>query len=79
MANSLCSSSPSRVVHGGRAYPRPVLVQESVLAELEGLETVEPSHQPFEVNAIRAVAKAHPKLPQVAVFDTSFHRTIRAI
>jgi acetate kinase len=65
-----------RVVHGGIAYDKPVLVDETVISELEKLETVEPSHQPFEVDAIRAVARAHPKLRQVAVFDTSFHRTM---
>jgi acetate kinase len=65
-----------RVVHGGMAYDGPVLVDETVISELEKLETVEPSHQPFEVDAIRAVARAHPKLRQVAVFDTSFHRTM---
>jgi acetate kinase len=53
-----------------------VLVDETVISELEKLETVEPSHQPFEVDAIRAIARAHPKLRQVAVFDTSFHRTM---
>jgi acetate kinase len=65
-----------RVVHGGLAYDGPVLVDEKVISELEKLEAVEPSHQPFEVDAIRAVARAHPKLRQVAVFDTSFHRTM---
>ena len=65
-----------RVLHGGLAYAGPVLVDEMVISELETLETVEPSHQPFEVDAIRAVARAHPKLRQVAVFDTSFHRTM---
>ena len=65
-----------RVVQGGPAYQRPVLVNETVISELERLEKIEPSHQPFEVDAIRAVARAHPKLPQVAAFDTSFHRTM---
>ncbi len=68
-----------RVVHGGLAYEKPVLVDGTVIVELEKLETIEPSHQPFEVDAIKAVAKAHPKLPQVAVFDTSFHRTMPAV
>jgi acetate kinase len=68
-----------RVVHGGVNYDKPVLVDQGVLAELGKLKVVEPSHQPYEVDAIRAVAKAHPKLPQVAVFDTSFHRTMPAV
>ena len=68
-----------RVVHGGLAYDGPVLVDEKVISELEKLETAEPSHQPFEIDGIRAVARAHPKLRQVAVFDTSFHRTMPAV
>jgi hypothetical protein len=47
-----------RVVHGGLAYDGPVLVDEKVISELEKLEAVEPSHQPFEVDAIGAVARA---------------------
>jgi acetate kinase len=65
-----------RVVHGGLVYESPVLVDETVISELEKLETVEPSHQPFEVDAIKAVARAPPKLRQVAVFDTAFHRSM---
>ncbi len=68
-----------RVVHGGLAFHGPVLVDETVISELEKLEMVEPSHQPSEVNAIRAVARAHPELRQVAVFDTSFHRTMPSV
>src|SRR5271166_514265 len=68
-----------RVVQGGPAYPGPVLVDETVMSELEKLEEIEPSHQPFEVDAIRAFAKAHPNLPQVAAFDTAFHRTMPAV
>jgi len=40
---------------------------------------IEPSHQSYEVDAIRAVARAHPALRQVAVFDTSYHRTMPAV
>lgn len=68
-----------RVLQGGPAYPGPVLVDETVISELEKLEEIEPSHQSFEVDAIRAFAKAHPKLPQVAAFDTAFHRTMPAV
>jgi acetate kinase len=65
-----------RVVLGGAAHERPTLVDERVLAELEKLVPIVPSHQPFELQAIRVLAKAYPRLPQVAVFDTSFHRTM---
>jgi len=68
-----------RVLQGGPAYPEPVLVDETVISELEKLEEIEPSHQSFEVAAVRAFAKAHPKLPQVAAFDTAFHRTMPAV
>jgi acetate kinase len=67
-----------RVVQGG-PYNKPVLVEESVLQELRKLEAITPSHQPFELEGIRTLAKAHPKLRQVAVFDTSFHRTMPAV
>jgi acetate kinase len=65
-----------RVVQGGLAHDKPVLVDEMVLGELQKLEIVVPSHQPFELEGIRALAKGYPKLRQVAVFDTSFHRTM---
>ena len=64
---------------GGSFYDKPVRVDEQVIVELEKLGTIEPSHQPFEVGAIRAVAQAHPELQQVAVFDTAYHRTLPAV
>jgi acetate kinase len=67
-----------RVVQGG-PYNKPVLVDEAVLQELRKLEAITPSHQPFELEGIRTLAKAHPSLRQVAVFDTSFHRTMPAV
>jgi acetate kinase len=68
-----------RVVLGGIAHERPALVDEKVLGELEKLVPIMPLHQPFELDAIRALAKAYPRLRQVAVFDTSFHRTMPEI
>ena len=68
-----------RVVQGGVAYERPTLVDQKVLGELEKLIPIVPLHQPFELDAIRTLAKAYPRLPQVAVFDTSFHRTMPEI
>jgi acetate kinase len=65
-----------RVVLGGVNYERPVLVTDQVLADLDALCAFEPSHQPYEIAAIRAVLKASPSMPQVACFDTSFHRTM---
>jgi acetate kinase len=68
-----------RVVHGGRKFSRPVLVNAEVLADLEALIPLAPLHQPHNLGAIRAVAKYAPALPQVACFDTAFHRTQPAI
>jgi acetate kinase len=64
-----------RVVHGGVKFHEPVRVDESVLQALEKLVPLAPLHQPHNVSAMRAVARFAPNLPQVACFDTAFHRT----
>jgi acetate kinase len=64
-----------RVVHGGTKFPAPVRVNDEVLADLESLVPLAPLHQPHNIAAIKAVNRRAPKLPQVACFDTSFHRT----
>lgn len=64
-----------RVVHGGTKFIRPVLVDQIVLKELESLVRLAPLHQPHNISVIRAVSRHSPDLPQVACFDTSFHRT----
>ena len=64
-----------RVVHGGPDFAAPVRVDEIVLAALERLVPLAPAHQPHNLAAIRAVGRAWPDLPQVACFDTAFHRT----
>jgi acetate kinase len=64
-----------RIVHGGLAYSRPVLINDQVIAELEALIPLAPLHQPHHIAAIRAISAAAPKVPQVACFDTAFHRT----
>ena len=63
-----------RVVHGGIDYARPVRIESGVLAKLETLCPLAPLHQPHNLAGIRAVAAAQPDLPQVACFDTAFHR-----
>ncbi|KAA0580731.1 acetate/propionate family kinase [Azospirillum sp. Sh1] len=63
-----------RVVHGGVRHAVPVLLTSAVLDELDGLVPLAPLHQPHNLAAIRALAEAHPELPQVACFDTAFHR-----
>ncbi|MGA0593868.1 acetate/propionate family kinase [Enterovirga sp. CN4-39] len=64
-----------RVVHGGQSFGTPVLVDDVVAAELAELIPLAPAHQPHNLAAIRAVGRAWPGLPQVACFDTAFHRT----
>lgn len=64
-----------RVVHGGMEFSDPVRIDERVLAALERYVPLAPSHQPQNLAAIRAVARAAPELPQIACFDTAFHRT----
>jgi acetate kinase len=63
-----------RVVHGGPDYDRPVLVDETVLAKLARYEPLAPLHQPNNLAPIRSLLKLRPDLPQVACFDTAFHR-----
>ncbi len=63
-----------RVAHGGEAYAQPVLIDDAVIDVLTGLIPLVPLHQPNNLAAIRAVAADHPDLPQVACFDTGFHR-----
>ena len=65
-----------RVVLGGTRFEAPVLIDGDVLAYLDSLVVMEPSHQPYNVRGARALAEAFPGLPQVACFDTSFHRTM---
>lgn len=64
-----------RVVHGGVDYARPVLVDAAVFAALEQLIPLAPLHQPHNLAAIRALREAQPQVPQVACFDTAFHRS----
>jgi acetate kinase len=64
-----------RVVHGGLAYTQPVRVDGEVLKVLETFVPLAPLHQPHNLAPIRRALERAPELPQVACFDTSFHRT----
>jgi acetate kinase len=64
-----------RVVHGGTEFSAPVLIDDKVLAKLAELAPLAPLHQPHNLAPIRAIAHAAPRLPQVACFDTAFHRS----
>jgi acetate kinase len=68
-----------RVVLGGTRFEAPVLIDADVLAYLDSLVVMEPSHQPYNVAGARSLAEAFPGLPQVACFDTSFHRTMPGV
>ena len=63
-----------RVVHGGAHYTGPTILNEEVLAELHHLVPLAPLHQPYNIAAIEAAFARLPDVPQVACFDTSFHR-----
>jgi acetate kinase len=68
-----------RVVHGGSAYPGPTRVSPEVLSDLRKLIPLAPLHQPYNLEAIEAVGQRLPDVPQVACFDTSFHRGQSAV
>ena len=63
-----------RVVHGGPEYDRPVLVDQKVISKLDRYVSLAPLHQPNNLAPIRAILANSPDLPQVACFDTAFHR-----
>jgi acetate kinase len=63
-----------RVVHGGAGFAGPTVVTPEVVRELRKLVPLAPLHQPYNLAAIEAVFERLPGVPQVACFDTSFHR-----
>ena len=64
-----------RVVHGGPDYAEPVLIDDATLTSLRALIPLAPLHQPHNVAGVEAAMKAFPSTPQVACFDTAFHRS----
>ena len=63
-----------RVVHGGLAFSAPVRLTPAIVAQLEQLIPLAPLHQPHNLAPIKTLLASHPTLPQVACFDTAFHR-----
>jgi acetate kinase len=63
-----------RIVHGGAEFTGPARLDAAVMAKLEALSPLAPLHQPHNLAAVRAVAKARPDVAQVGCFDTAFHR-----
>ncbi|MBW7973885.1 acetate/propionate family kinase [Bradyrhizobium sp. BR 10289] len=68
-----------RVVHGGPDHDKPVLIDHGVVARLERFTNLAPLHQPHNLSPIRSILANFPALPQVACFDTAFHRTHGAL
>lgn len=68
-----------RVVHGGERYSAPVVLGAEAIRELEQFIVLAPLHQPHNLNGIKVLAARLPGVPQVACFDTAFHRTQPAI
>lgn len=80
LAESLPGRTPDavghRVVHGGERFTGPALIDDEVIDAIERLNALAPLHNPPGALCIRAATEAWPSVPQVAVFDTSFHRTL---
>ncbi len=68
-----------RIVHGGTLFNAPVLIDATVLAELEKLDPLAPLHQPHNLAGVASLARLRPGLPQVACFDTAFHHNLPAL
>jgi len=64
-----------RIVHGGTGFDHPVVIDDAVLEAIAGLEPLAPLHQPHNRAGVQAAMAAFPRVPQVACFDTAFHRS----
>jgi acetate kinase len=67
-----------RVVHGGLRFSAPALIDDEVVEAVEALIPLAPLHNPSNLTGVREARRLLPRVPQVAVFDTAFHRTIPA-
>ncbi|HCU59373.1 MAG TPA: acetate kinase [Alphaproteobacteria bacterium] len=66
-----------RVLHGGELFQDSVKIDEEAMQKMESLKPLGPLHMPANISGIRAVQKLLPNVPQVAVFDTVFHQTMK--
>jgi acetate kinase len=64
-----------RVVHGGELFSAPMVVDRDSVRQLAQFIPLAPLHQPHNLNGIKAIVKVAPDVPQVACFDTAFHRS----
>jgi acetate kinase len=65
-----------RLVHGGSQYAQPQQITAQVLSDVEQLVPLDPDHLPAAIRGIKFIAEKFPELPQVACFDTAFHRSL---
>lgn len=68
-----------RIVHGGDRFPGPTLITDNVVADIAGLVSLAPLHQPRSLMILSAMRELYPNLPQTASFDTAFHQTQSAL
>jgi acetate kinase len=68
-----------RIVHGGATFTAPVRIDDHVMESLSKLEPLAPLHQPHNLSGIRICATLQPRVPQIACFDTAFHRTMDSV
>lgn len=62
-----------RVVHGGELFTQSTIITPSIINQLKQFNSLAPLHQPHNLAAIEIIQQLHPKLPQIACFDTAFH------
>lgn len=67
-----------RVVHGGEAFNAPVIIDDTVINGIQACTPLAPLHNPANLAGIEALADLYPAIPQVAVFDTSYHQTLKS-
>ena len=65
-----------RIVHGGTRFAQPAAIDDEVLSAIEALAPLAPLHQPHNVAGVKAARAAFPGVPQIACFDTAFHRNM---
>ena len=79
IAGSEFAAVGHRIVHGGPRFAEPVVIDRDVLAALDELTPLAPLHQPACLAPIKSLLATRPALPQVACFDTAFHRELEPV
>jgi acetate kinase len=79
LAHERLSAIGHRVVHGGERFAAPVRIDDATIRDLQALVPIARLHQPYEIDAICALRARQPDMPQVACFDTAFHRTLPTV